>query len=251
MLMYSRKNDTLMTRSEIAMLPTPAPMGTRHHPYAFADYIGDVTDALDAEGYVIHDEEYAVTKDNNRMFGMMQIGAKEGELIRADDWKITVGLRGSHDQRIPRGLVIGTQVTVCSNLCFHGNITNMKTKQTTNIETRLPELLRKSVAQIHNLAEYQEEVFDRWRNSNLRPGHGDQVLVDLYRNGAFSSPQLTRAIDEWHEPSHAEHAEQDWSLWRLFNASTEAVKPTGDSTNMHLVHDRTRKISDWLETMVA
>lgn len=251
MLMYNRKNDTLMNRGQIRNLPTPAPMGPMHHPYPFGDYIEDVSEALDREGLMIHSEEFAVQNDGNRMFGMMEVGPMEGELIQADDWKVIVGLRGSHDQRIPRGLVIGTQVLVCSNLCFHGNITQMKTKQTTHIGDRLPAMLRTAVAQIPQMAEYQEEVFDSYKNHELSDNVANTILVDLYRDKAFSSPQLTTAINQWYEPKHDEHAELGKTAWRLFNAATEALKPTGDSTNMHLVHDRTRKVSDYFERLVA
>jgi len=250
-LMYSQKDDKLITRSELAFLDTPPPMGPHHKPYPFDEYVNDVSEALIAEGLRISNEEFAVTKDENRMFGMMEVSPLEGQLITADDWKVVVGLRGSHDQRIPRGLVIGTQVMVCSNLCFHGNITNMSTKQTTNIGQRLPHLLRDAVHQIPMMSEYQEEIFDKYRNQRINDAEANDVLVEMYREGAFSSPQLTTAIKEFYEPTFHEHMEGGRTLWTLFNASTQALKPTGATSNMHLVHDRSRKVSDHLELLVA
>lgn len=250
-LMYNQANDVLVTRDQLGLLKTPPPMGAFHHPYPFATYVDDIHHALDGFGIDVLGEEYAVTKDQNRLFGMMEIAPKEGEFISADDWKITLGLRGSHDQRIPRGLVLGTQVLVCSNLCFHGNVANFSTKQTTNIGARLPELIRSAVRNIPEMAHEQERQFDMYRNHNIKAAMGDNILVDLYRAGAFSSPQLTRAIDQWHEPDHDEHAEQGWSAWRLFNAATEAIKPTGSSTNMVLVEQRTEKVSQVLNDFVG
>ena len=237
-LMYSAKNDTLVTRHQMEQLITPPAMGAFHHPYPFAEYIDTVEHALGLEGIQVANEEYAITNDAMRFFGMMEIAPKEGQLITSDEWKLTLGLRGSHDQRIPRGLVLGTSVMVCSNLCFHGNVANFSTKQTTNIASRLPELVRESVKRIPMLAEAQEQAFDDLRNMELSPEDGDNLLVDIYRRGGFSSPQLTRAIDEWHEPSHGEHAAQGWSAWRLFNAGTEAIKPTGATTNMVTIEQR-------------
>nr|MBS0019438.1 hypothetical protein [Gammaproteobacteria bacterium] len=48
-----------------------------------------------------------------------------------------VGLRGSYDQTLPRGLAVGSRVFVCDNLAFSGEVT-IKTKQTTFIGQRLP-----------------------------------------------------------------------------------------------------------------
>lgn len=250
-LMYSRKEDRLVNRAEMAQLITPPPMGTNHHPYPFADYVDNVTDALSDSGLRILTEEYAVSNDDNRMFGLLEVGPLEGQLITADDWKVVVGLRGSHDQRIPRGLVIGTQVMVCSNLCFHGNITQVKTKQTTHIGERLPLMLREAVQHIPQMADFQQEVFEKWRNHRLTDQQANDMLVEMYLRGAFSSPQLTAAINEFYEPTFGEHMEDGRTAWTLFNASTQALKPTGSSTNMNLVHDRSRKVSDYLEELVA
>ena len=255
-LLYSQQDDVLVNRNQIALMSTPEPMGRFHSPYPFAQYIDDVDLALKNTGLRIVDEEYAVTKDHNRMFGLMEIAPLEGDLIQSKDWTITVGLRGSHDQRIPRGMVLGTSVLVCSNLCFHGNIANFATKQTINIAARLPELIREAVTHIPQMAEKQETVFNRYKVAQFQPNYGDQMLVELYRQGAFASPQLTTAIDEWHAPSYERHTEHDrddgkWSAWRLFNACTEALKPTGNTTNMVTIEQRSRKVSDYLNDCVA
>ena len=252
-LMYNQAQDTLMTRQELSMLETPEALGRFHHPYPFADYVEDVSNALQYNGLTLLNEEFAVTNDGNRFFGLMEVAPRNVEsLVDAEDWKVIVGLRGSHDQRIPRGLVIGTQVLVCSNLCFHGNITQVKTKQTTNVVERIPELLNAAVAQIPQMAEYQEEVFAQYKRTQLFDATANDMLVELYQRGAFSSPQLTRAIDEFYKPSHDEHLiDGNRTVWTLFNACTEALKPTGQQTNMHLVESRSLKVSDYLEERLA
>ena len=248
-LMYSTANDKPVTINQLRMLPTPAARGRFHQPYGFGQYADDVHRALNMTGIEVLSEEYAVTKDHNRMFGLMEIAAKplEGELILADDWKLTLGLRGSHDQKIQRGLVLGTQVMVCSNLCFSGNVANINTKQTLNIGARLPGLIRSAVSNIPQLAERQTRVFDAYRNRELKPRGGDAALVEIFRRQGLSSAQLGRAIVEWHEPTHEEHAAQGYSAWRLMNACTEAVKPTGSNMNMDLIANRTQVTTKFID----
>lgn len=249
-LMYSTKDDQLITRDQLAMIPTPPGKGRFHHPYPFGQYVDDVTHALNQTGIQVLGEEFAVTKDHQRMFGVMEIGAAnplEGELITADEWKLLVGVRGSHDQKVQRGLVLGSSVMVCSNLCFSGNVGSIKTKQTTNIGYRLPGLIRGAVQQIPQLAHRQERVYDAYHNTSLKPRGGDAALVEIYRRNGMSSAQLGRAIHEWHEPTHEEHGSEGWSAWRLMNSVTESLKPTGNNVNMDLVAQRTQVTSKFLD----
>ena len=252
-LMYNSKNDTLITRSEMADLPLPQAMGRFHQPYSFSEYVEQVHEALDIEGLMAGTEEYAIQKDGQRMFGLMTIEPKplEGELISASDWNLTMGIRGSHDQRIPRGITLGSQVIVCSNLCFGGNIGTFNTKQTTNIRYRIPSLIRNAVAQIPELAHNLEAQYDTYRNFEMKPRWGDAALVEIHRRGGLAAPQLARAIAEWDRPSHEEHAENGYSAWRLMNACTEALKPTGNQGNMNLVQDRSHKVTAFINEIAG
>lgn len=247
-LLYNPNEDTLMSRSEIWALPTPPAMGRFHQPYSFGDYIEDVTDSFRNMSLRIVREEFAVTNDGNRFFGLMHI---EGGDAHDDAFNYVVGLRGSHDQRIPRGLVLGTRVLVCSNLCFHGDIAEVKTKQTLNMVERLPQLLNDTVNRLPDLMERQSRIFENMRNTNLTDNFAKRLLVDMYQQGAFSSPQLTRAIDEYFEPTHAEHMAEGRTLWTLFNAATESIKPTGSNVNHMLVEQRTRVVSSLAEQCIA
>lgn len=247
-LLYSEPN---ITHNELNLLPTPEGLGRFHHPYPFGRYVDDIKEALDINGLVINDEEYEVVKDNQRLFGVLEVSAKEGELITSDEWKILVGLRGSHDQRLPRQLTLGSQVLVCSNLCFNGNLGKLSTKQTTNIGSRLPGLIRDAVAHIPELSYRQEQTFDRYKEVELKPRQGDAALVELHRRGALSAPQLSRAIQEWDSPTYEEHGGYGDSVWKLFNACTESLKPTGQNSNPALVADRSAKISTFLDEVVG
>lgn len=250
-LMYNSATDTFTRRADINLIETPAAKGRFHNPYPFSDFADEVEFALNKNGLQVLSEEYAITKDDNRMFGMMEIAPISGELITADDWKLTVGLRGSHDQRIPRGIALGSQVMVCSNLCFHGNIGTFKTKQTTNIAKRLPVLIQDAVARIPQLAEFQQRKFDAYKNHDFKPRWGDAAIVELMRRGAFTAAQVSRAVKEWDVPSYDEHGELGYNVWRLFNASTEALKPTGNVVNMNNVQERSQKVAQFMNEIVG
>ena len=252
-LMYSTENDKPMNLAQLNMIPTPAPKGRFHRPYGFGEYVEDVNHALDRAGMTVLDQEFAVTKDHGSMFGLMEIGAKplEGELITADEWKLMLGLRGSHNQRIGRGLVLGNQVTVCSNLMFTGNVANFSTRQTTNIATRLPGLIYDAVQQIPQMAERQEKVFEIYHDRDLKPRAGDAALVEIYRRDGLNPSQLGRAIQEWHEPAFDEHAAEGWNAWRLMNSVTQSLKPTGAHVNNDAIAQRSQVTSKFLDEICS
>jgi hypothetical protein len=243
-LMYNSKNDVVMTRDQIAMLPTPAPVGRFHHPVPFAETIDLTMGALERNGFEIRSPEFAVQKDHQRFFGLMEI-ALEGRFESEYTW--TVGLRGSHDQSVPRGITIGSRVLVCSNLCFHGDLATVHTKQTLNVNMRLPAMINNAVTLLPERIARQDEIFDRMRRQEVRGSVGDAALVAMYRKGAFTSAELGRAAMEWQAPSFEEHAQDGFTAWRLLQAATQAVKPVGQSGNHDTIRQRTQIASGWIE----
>lgn len=249
-LMYDRE-DTLVNRKALETLPTPVAQGRYHYPYSFYDYVETIEDVLADLKIKIAHEEYALTKDNNRLFGVMEIEPVEGEYISAQEWKYLIGLRGSYDQSISRDLALGTHVTVCSNLCFHGNLATLRTKQTLNVESRIGLLLEKALSTLPEQVEAQNRRFNAYKEFSLPEKLGDSSLVEVYRKGGLSSAQLGRAINEWHDPTFEKHAEDGFTGWRFLNACTEAIKPTGRRSNHDMIMDRTSIVSKHLNTLIG
>lgn len=246
-LLYSNANIDLPA---LRTLEIPEARGRFHQPYGFGQYVDDVVEVLDSQGILVTDSEFEVSDDRNKFFGALEVSPKQGQLITADEWKFIVGLRGSHDQSIRRELCVGSQVLVCSNLCFHGSLGNIATKQTTNIAARLPGLIRGALAGLPEQAENLEHKFLAYQQAEFKPRWGDAALVEIHRRGGLSGAQLGRAVQEWDRPSHEEHAEHGYSAWRLLNACTEAVKPTGQQVNHNIIENRTRIADGFLSEVV-
>ena len=246
-LLYDSQNDKKVTRIDMSFLPTPAPLGPRHRPYPFADFANNTVSALERAGFQIMQEDYAVTKDDSRMFGLISIKKKPEptrfdpgrELITTDrNWNLLVGLRGSHDQKFSRALSIGTEVMVCSNLCFHADLGVWNTKQTTRINERMPHLIFDAVQGVSRSAAELTVDFDMFNSTALSRVEGDKILVDAYRAGGFSRSQLGKALDDWQTCSVEEHTANGRNLWWLFNSCTHALKPGGSNTNHNDLRDR-------------
>ena len=83
----------------------------------------------------------------------------------------------------------------------------------------------------------------------MKRWQGDAMLAEIYRRGGLSGSQLGKAVTEWGNPSHEEHAQYGQSAWQLLQACTEAVKPTG-RVNMEIVRNRTMITSQYLDKKV-
>ena len=212
-------------RHQLAVIPTPAPMGPHHKPVPYRDFIDLTTQALDSVGLTVVDEQYGALRDGARMFGLMEVQAKAAANDR--DFGLMVGLRASHDQSLARGLVVGSRVFVCDNLAFSGEV-QISTKQTTNIEARLPGMVYEAVESLPGHFAVQDARFDRYRDFEMRRTWGDAALAELVRRSVLSGAAFSKALREWDTPSHEEHAENGFSAWRLMQAVTEAIKAPKD-----------------------
>ena len=232
-------------RSALATLPLPDVRGPRHAVRPFIEDVELVTQFMRTEGIHIEDEAYGVTRDEEgfprRFFGVLQ--TRLDNLDGRDGYGLMIGLRGSYDQTLSRALAVGSRIFVCDNLAFSGEIT-ISTKQTTNVARRIPQMLQDAVAQIPALAHRQSARFDAYRNTALSQADGDHILADLVREKALIPSHFGMALQQWDEPAHDEHAEQGFSLWRLHNAVTEAIKPTNpDRAAVPVTWERTRTMT--------
>ena len=255
-LMYNSGTDIKVERDYLANLQTPAPRGARHAPYPFYSFATDTVNAIETAGFTVEAEEYAITKDENRLFGLLNISRPVvpdaptfgAPALYKPKWNLLVGLRGSHDQSVSRALAIGSKVMVCSNLCFHGSLGDWKSRQTTNIAHRVPEMVADAVAGLGTAGQRLTVDFDRFNAQQISRDTGDDVLLDIFRAGGFSASQLGRAIADWDACSVEEHTANGRNLWWLFNSATLALKPSGANTNHADVQHRSTIVYNKIAT---
>jgi len=235
-LIYNNATDIKVTREQLDYLPEPQSMGRFHKPYPFAEYVDDIHRALKGHNVGIMGEEYVIQKDQQRLFGMMIVESE------AKDWQLTLGVRGSHDQSIPRGIALGTNVMVCSNLCFSGELFTGKAKQTINNQGRILNLIDEAVESIAPAYSTQEQQFDLLRSVEITDEEANNLITQAFRRGALSGAQVGEAIKEYDRPSYVEHGHYT-NTWKLFNAFTQAIKPNGAGVDMNRIVRKTTIIS--------
>lgn len=217
-----------INRSELAVLPVAKPMGPRHHIRPFIEDVDTISSLLYNVGMGIKDEAFGVSVDEHgipkQFFGLLEVEDYDS------DYGTMVGLRGSYDQTLARGIAVGSRVFVCDNLAFSGEV-EVKTKQTLDIDSRIKELLFDAIRQVPEQAGRQRRRFEGYRLTRIGKTVGDSILTDMVRTGVLNPSQIGTALKEWDNPCHEEHAEDGLTLWRLHNAVTEALKPSNDAVN--------------------
>jgi|SRR6516164_86100 len=83
-------------------------------PIPHITIIEKLIEALSFRQIGVAREEYAVSCDGMRMFGVLDLSSG------FDGCRFAIGLRNSHDKSFRLSCTVGLRVLVCGNLAFHG-----------------------------------------------------------------------------------------------------------------------------------
>lgn len=231
-------------RTDGALYAEPVKLGSQHNPIRHIDFIRLVEEQLKSFGLTIRQEQFGATHDGGRFFGLLEV--VNG--YDAADYATIIGLRASHDQSIAAGLVAGSGVFVCDNLCFSGEV-KIGTKQTTNLLQRLPELTHEAVKNTKVLIQHQHDRFEAYKGTEISPRIGDAAIVELVRRNAISPSQAGKVIQEWDNPTYEEFTENGDSIWKLHNAVTEVYKPTNGHTAIATMPARSQALTKFCDEL--
>lgn len=207
----------IVSREQVLETRTPPPnLASGWTPLAHHKLISQTEKSLEAVGFSVQSQEHALAKDGARYFGVM-------ELKHANDHSMLVGLRNSHDMSFSAGLSCGARVFVCDNLSFSGEVM-LARKHTRFIMRDLPALVARALEKISSLGKEQDLRFDRYKTYELSLTGADHLILQLLRARIVMPSQLGKLVQEWDTPSHPEFAKDGRTLWRLFNAATDALK---------------------------
>jgi len=205
-------------RGELGFVPTPA--GTRsHRPISHIEFLTMVEKQLIENGWEISAESHIVTHEGLRHFGLLTVrsGLDTGEFTQV------VGIRNSHDKRFPAGIVCGSQVLVCSNLCFSGEIAVVR-KHTRFIWKQLPELVSSAVGQLREGWQNEANRIRIYHDCEVEDVDVHDLTIQALDRGVISGSKVPKVLNEYRNPQHTEF--QPRTMWSWFNAVTQVLKGT-------------------------
>lgn len=217
-----------------ALAAIPVPEATESHvPIPHHDFLDFVTMALQIKGHEIVSQEFGVTSDGMRFFGVLQLASKYGDYIDV------VGLRNSNDKAFPVGVSYGSQVFVCDNLAFVGDNV-VKRRHTAKLLRDLPGLVMEMIAPLADEREKQHQTIALYKDTDIGPQVADHIFVEAFRNGVLPWAHIQRALTEWENPTYDDFAMRN--AWSIFNAITHCmagrvVGNPGATQRLHAVLD--------------
>ncbi len=203
-------------RSALLRVPTPEPTST-WQPIAHAELLAQVESALPRYGLAKVSEAHGLSHNGARYFALLEVsGPRHGA-----EYVNVLGIRNSHDKRLPVGLVAGNQVLVCSNLAFVGEIKVVR-KHTAFVLRDLPTLIDRAMEQLLNRWHEQDRRVEAYRNRRLEDREAHDLVIKGLDAGAIKLTLIPNVLREWREPSYPEFRPRN--LWSWFNAVTHELR---------------------------
>jgi len=204
-----------LTRQQLAAVATTLGTAT-HRPVPHAEIVEALVETLSFRHIGVVQEEYAVSKDGMKMFGVLDLDTG------IPGCRFSIGVRNSHDRSMRLAAVVGVRVLVCENMAFSGDFQPVLAKHSKHFS--LQNALSIGVDQMQrNFSGMQQQV-EAWRQSQLSDVSAKMIIYRAFIEGGLEVPRhLAKPVhDLYFSPPHQEF--QPRTMWSLSNAFTSAFK---------------------------
>jgi hypothetical protein len=205
-----------VTREELKQFPVPESTRT-HQPLSHFEIVEVLEEALSFRYLKVTRDEYAVSPDGMRMFGVMELNQDYSGC------RFSIGLRNSNDKSMRLALTVGFRVFVCDNLAFSGDFYPLSHKHTRNLE--LSDAISIAVDRIHRGFEPMKEQIRAMKEQVLTEEAVKLIIYQAFLDrGIKGIPRhLMPVIHEYYfHPKHEAFTPRN--MWSLSNAFTSALK---------------------------
>jgi hypothetical protein len=203
-------------RNDLALIPVPEASPT-YTPVPHFDLARSLTTIAQdmLRGFELSSERFEVARLGNQMFATLSFSNSDANM------KLTVGFRNSYDKSLALGIAIGSQVIVCSNLMFVGDITVLK-RHSKNILSSLENTAINVLYKAQFTYDKLTRDSQKMKQIEIDDHQAFQKLGLLFGRDILSARQLPAAKKEWLVPQHDEFKPRN--LYSLYNACTAALK---------------------------
>jgi len=158
------------------------------------------------------------------------------------DFCLSIGGRNAHDKKFPLAMFGGASIFICSNLQAFATYA-IKTKHTTNIFDRLPNLFSSGLKEIEIDAKVNEERIDHFKNFEI--GDDAQIhdwLIQSMDQKILLPTHLPTVLGDWRKPRHEEFEPR--TMWSFNNCYTESFKQFNNPEHLNSRSINLTKVMD-------
>jgi hypothetical protein len=202
-------------RSTLAQIPVPTATAT-HKPVPHHEIVEALIETLGFRHIGVVGEEYAVSSDGMKMFGVIDLQSQ------MEGCRFAIGLRNSHDKSFRLALTVGYRVFVCSNMAFSGDFSPVLAKHSKSFN--LIDTLAVGMDRIQRNFEPLQRQLETWRQTQITDDRAKLILYQAFVEGELEAPRslLPEVHRLYFNPQYQEFAAR--TLWSLSNAFTSAFK---------------------------
>jgi hypothetical protein len=205
---------TKITRADLALIATPEKTDT-FQPIAHSRLIDQLEEALAFRHISITRDEYAVSKDGMKLFGLLELNSEY------EDVRFAIGLRNANDKSMRLGMVAGYRVFICDNMSLSGDFKPLLAKHSKNFD--LVEAVSMGVDRIQRGWQPLREAIDFKRKFALNDTDAQSLIYRAFMTEKFPV-KLLRAVHQEYFVAPSYEAFRERTVWSLENAFTSAFK---------------------------
>jgi hypothetical protein len=208
-------------RQDLLALTTPASTET-HTVIPHSKVVEATLEALAYRRIEVVSDEYGVSKDGAKFFGVMTLDVSHGEGGAAI--RLALAFRNSHDKTFSLGMVAGFRVFCCDNLAFSGDFFAIAKKHSKKLLDGFQDTIAIGVDRVQrNFAPMQAQV-DAWKNHQLPDIQAREIIYKAFVEDGVDCPKhLAKVVHgEYFEPKMPEFEPR--TVFSLQNAFTSAFK---------------------------
>jgi hypothetical protein len=138
-----------------------------------------------------------------------------------DDYTRILGLSNSHDKSFPAAIAAGSQVCVCDNLAFSGEV-KLARRHTKYILRDITLVVQRAIGKLHDIWLHQYTRIRKYKETSIDDPTAHHLIVSAMDVGVCGNRLIPDVLEEWRRPRHKEFEERH--VWSLFNAFSECLK---------------------------
>lgn len=208
-----------VTRDELKEMPLPEATRT-HQPLQHFEIVKVLEEALSFRHLRIVKDEYAVSHDGLKMFGVMDLDAA------FEGGRFSIGLRNSNDKSMRLALTAGYRVFVCDNMAFSGDFSPLLHKHSAKLN--LTDSIAVAVDRIYRGLDSIANQITLMREYGLTDNDARLIIYRAFVDRVLKGVprQLMPVVHaNYFDPAHEDFRSRN--LWSLSNAFTSAFKSLG------------------------
>ena len=212
-LMSDGRKTQRLIRADLMGLELP-PATDSFQPIAHSTLIDCLEEALAFRHISIVRDEFAVSPDGMKLFGLLELNA-DFEGVR-----FAIGLRNANDKSMRLGMVAGGRVTVCDNMTLSGDFKPLLAKHTKNLD--LTEAVALGVDRIQRGFELLRHLIEGKRQRMVDDDLARLIIYRAFIEQGFPVRAMPEVHRHYFEPEYETFSSR--TVWSLENAFTSAFK---------------------------